>query len=52
MYFVIKDNVLFTTPATRKILSGITRANVLECAQEQAIQIREQKYDSFLFKRR
>ncbi|MGG0336307.1 D-amino-acid transaminase [Priestia aryabhattai] len=40
--FAIKDNVLFTTPATRKILSGITRANVLECAQEQAIQIREQ----------
>ncbi|MEE6131515.1 MULTISPECIES: D-amino-acid transaminase [Bacillaceae] len=40
--FVIKDQTLYTTPATKQILCGITRTNILSCAKQEGIQVREQ----------
>ena len=40
--FVIRDNVIYTTPVTAAILPGITRDSVLTLAREAGYEIREQ----------
>lgn len=40
-FFAVKDGVLHTAPATRKILHGITRATLLQLAQELDIPVQE-----------
>jgi branched-chain amino acid aminotransferase len=40
--FVIRDNVIYTTPVTAAILPGITRDTVLTLAREAGYEIREQ----------
>lgn len=37
----VKDGVIYTAPATNRILKGITRDTVLELAEEQGIQVEE-----------
>ncbi|MBM7703178.1 D-amino-acid transaminase [Metabacillus iocasae] len=39
--FAVKDGVLYTTPATNRILHGITRAAVIECASKLNIPFKE-----------
>ncbi|VAX01264.1 D-alanine aminotransferase [hydrothermal vent metagenome] len=40
--FVIKDNIIFTPPKTNNVLPGITRDLVVELAQNNKLDIREQ----------
>lgn len=40
--FIIKDNVLYTTPEHRGILSGITRQTIINLALQNNIEIREE----------
>ncbi len=40
--FIIRDNVIYTTPVTAAILPGITRDTVLTLAEEHGYEIREQ----------
>lgn len=47
--FVVKDGILYTTPATKKILHGITRAAVMACAQKLGISVVEQDMDVEFF---
>lgn len=42
--FAIKDGTLYTTPATHKILHGITRAKLLELASKLNIPVREEDF--------
>lgn len=42
--FVIKDGTLYTTPATKQILHGITRAHVLKLARLENIPIKEEAF--------
>ncbi|WP_110112238.1 D-amino-acid transaminase [Bacillus sp. CGMCC 1.16541] len=39
--FAVKDGVLYTTPATNRILHGITRAAVITCAHQLLIPFKE-----------
>ena len=48
--FVVKDGVLYTHPATRSILHGITRASVIELASQRDITVKEEKFNvDFLY---
>ena len=47
--FVVKDDTLYTTPATKKILHGITRAAVITCAQKLGISVVEKDMDVEFF---
>ncbi|TYR81195.1 D-amino-acid transaminase [Priestia megaterium] len=40
--FAVKNGTLYTTPATKHILCGITRTNVMSCAHDHDIPVREQ----------
>ncbi|MBA3469383.1 MAG: branched-chain amino acid transaminase, partial [Herpetosiphonaceae bacterium] len=40
--FIIRDNIIYTTPVTAAILPGITRDTVLSLAREAGYEIREQ----------
>lgn len=42
--FAIKNNVLYTTPLTSNILSGITRATLINLAEKENIKVIEQDY--------
>ncbi|MFD1738378.1 D-amino-acid transaminase [Bacillus salitolerans] len=47
--FVVKDEILYTTPATKGILHGITRKAVLQLANTLKIQVKEEHFSpSFL----
>jgi D-alanine transaminase len=48
--FIVKDGTLYTPPATRHILHGITRKAVLDCAREYDIPVREQAINTTFFK--
>lgn len=43
-FFIVKDKILFTHPATNLILNGITRQIVLKLALQHGIQIREEAF--------
>ncbi len=43
--FVVKDGILYTAPATNKILHGITRSAVLQLAAKRDIDIKEVEFD-------
>jgi D-alanine transaminase len=47
--YVIKDGTIYTHPATKRILHGITRAEVLKLAQELAIPVREEEFTPEFF---
>jgi D-alanine transaminase len=47
--FVVKDGVIYTHPAARGILHGITRATVIELAKEMDIAVMEEKFDTEFF---
>ncbi|HWO98250.1 MAG TPA: D-amino-acid transaminase [Bacillus sp. (in: firmicutes)] len=47
--FVVKDGTVYTTPATKKILHGITRAAVITCAQKLGIPVIEKEMDVDFF---
>ncbi|MDQ0245418.1 D-alanine transaminase [Bacillus fengqiuensis] len=47
--FVVKGGILYTTPATKKILHGITRAAVITCAQKLGISFVEKDMDVEFF---
>ncbi|WP_088033175.1 D-amino-acid transaminase [Evansella clarkii] len=47
--FAVKDGVIYTHPATRGILHGITRATVIELAKEMDIAVKEEKFDTEFF---
>lgn len=40
--FLIRDNIIYTTPVTASILPGITRDSVLTLAKEHGFEVREQ----------
>ncbi|HEU4962605.1 MAG TPA: D-amino-acid transaminase [Bacilli bacterium] len=42
--FAVKDGVLYTAPADRKILHGITRASLLDLAPELGVEVREEAF--------
>ncbi|MGO4887553.1 D-amino-acid transaminase [Anaerobacillus sp. MEB173] len=43
--FVFKNGILYTHPATNRILHGITRAKVIQLAKQQNINVKEQEFD-------
>ncbi len=43
--FLVRDGELWTHPATRRVLGGITRAVVLELAAEAGVGVREEAFD-------
>ncbi|WP_078546324.1 D-amino-acid transaminase [Litchfieldia alkalitelluris] len=43
--FVVKDGIVYTPPATKKILHGITRATVFTLAQENNLQVIEKEFN-------
>jgi D-alanine transaminase len=47
--FVIKDGTIYTTPATKRILHGITRAAVMACAQRLGMTVVEKDMDVDFF---
>ncbi|SDZ04669.1 D-alanine transaminase [Evansella caseinilytica] len=48
--FAVKDNVVYTHPATKRILHGITRAKVMELARLQSVAVKEQAFDEVFLK--
>ncbi|PWK09039.1 D-amino-acid transaminase [Tumebacillus permanentifrigoris] len=44
--YAVKDGVVYTHPANKRILNGITRAAVLQVAQESGIEVREEAFTS------
>lgn len=42
--FVVKDGILYTTPATKQILHGITRAHVMSLAKNEKIPVKEEAF--------
>jgi D-alanine transaminase len=42
--FVVKNNMLYTTPATKGILHGITRKAVIKLAEKHQIQLNEENF--------
>ncbi|MFC3885217.1 aminotransferase class IV [Bacillus songklensis] len=47
--FAIKDGILYTTPATKRILHGITRSAVIACAEKLGIPVVEKEMDVDFF---
>ncbi|MDQ0256497.1 D-alanine transaminase [Evansella vedderi] len=43
--FAVKDGVIYTHPATKRILHGITRAKVFELAAQEHIPMKEEEFD-------
>lgn len=41
--FIVKDNIVYTSPSDNKVLPGITRALILELLQSGGIEFREEK---------
>jgi D-alanine transaminase len=44
--YAVKDGVVYTHPANKRILHGITRAAVLEVAKQAGIEVREEAFTS------
>jgi D-alanine transaminase len=47
--FAVKDGILYTTPATKRILHGITRSAVIACAGKLGIPVVEKEMDADFF---
>ncbi|UCZ52119.1 D-amino-acid transaminase [Bacillus shivajii] len=43
--FIVKKGILYTHPATKRILNGITRQKVIELANQQGIYVEEIQFD-------
>ncbi|WP_203333697.1 D-amino-acid transaminase [Planococcus beigongshangi] len=43
--FVVSNEIVFTHPATNKILNGITRRTILEICQDKNISVKQEEFD-------